>query len=940
MRRLASSSVQPSKRTSCRLRAGQHRARHPAALGTPRAATRLRAHEARRGRSPRTHVGGEQRVEGHAAPSSAAQRPTRAVEAPRVLTDEVGRRVADHSSLRPARHVEVDLVGHGGQRLRSRRHRRNVSSPTHGHHGDSRRQPRCLHRPRWRRTRPAARARHRLLRRRVGTDGRTTRWDSYRVVTFDERGHGASGPAPDGVYHWDGFATDALAVDRRTGPRASLRRRPLVRRRAAAARRDAPTRARSARSGRSSRSSSRSTRPMTAPTPNNNRLSAGARKRRAVFASREEARANYASKPPLNVLDPRVLDGYIACGLRDLPDGTVALAVRTRERSAHLRDGRIARRVRPPRRGDVPGRARVRRDHRRHRARRAAAAGGATAERRPPTCGRARPLRLPGRPGADRRVDRRRVRPGLIHLRRPTSSRLSRSRSPPAAQAVTAIGFSLVAVPFVTVAVGAGGRGADRQPARRRAEPRDAARRASRSAVARRAATLFVPAAIVIPFVAIGVRHLSGDALSIIAGVDDRRVVRDPGDRAARPEPGAAAAAPSSPARLAGAGNVATGVGGPFAAMYAINAEWPASAYRPTMQAFFLGINIVSVAVAWRSRRPTDRCCLPAMVVGGALGWAIGRTYRGHASTTNSCATSRWRWPPPAALVAHHSRRRLSRLRDFVTPQAYGRSSEFGTAHRTVAVEGGELHPLRPGVPLLGDRPHLRAAVDPHHEGHDRAPLPRAAVLRLPRRRAHAAKSRSPRFRCVRAEYAEHPEYVELQHVGRRRGGVLGRRARARAQPVPARRPERRQDPRHRVAPRGRHRRRHVARRHRPARTRARRRARRHRLQDRRRRRRCSTRVGASPACTSIRSCARPRSAAAPTAFSCCTCASPKRSSPCRPISRHAGLQMRAKAVWKAIETACERDDFRPQQGPLCSWCSFQQWCPAFGGNPADAPAP
>ena len=50
------------------------------------------------------------------------------------------------------------------------------------------------------------------------------------------------------------------------------------------------------------------------------------------------------------------------------------------------------------------------------------------------------------------------------------------------------------------------------------------------------------------------------------------------------------------------------------------------------------------------------------------------------------------------------------------------------------------------------------------------------------------------------------------------------------------------------------------------------------------------------------------------------------------------GLQIRTKAVWKAIETACERDDFRPQQGPLCNWCSFQQWCPPYGGNPADAP--
>ena len=50
------------------------------------------------------------------------------------------------------------------------------------------------------------------------------------------------------------------------------------------------------------------------------------------------------------------------------------------------------------------------------------------------------------------------------------------------------------------------------------------------------------------------------------------------------------------------------------------------------------------------------------------------------------------------------------------------------------------------------------------------------------------------------------------------------------------------------------------------------------------------------------------------------------------------GLKIRTGAVWKAIETACERDDFRPNPGPLCSWCSFQQWCPVFGGDPATAP--
>lgn len=147
----------------------------------------------------------------------------------------------------------------------------------------------------------------------------------YRVVTFDERGHGSSEPAPSGDYAWDGFATDALAVIDALGLdrpfaaghscggallllaelrlpgtfRALWTYEPIV----------FPFET-----------------PMTAPTPNGNRLSTGARRRHASFASRAEARANYAAKPPLNALDPRVLDGYLACGLRDEHDGTVRLA--------------------------------------------------------------------------------------------------------------------------------------------------------------------------------------------------------------------------------------------------------------------------------------------------------------------------------------------------------------------------------------------------------------------------------------------------------------------------------------------------------------------------------------------------------------------------------------------------------------------------------------
>lgn len=51
------------------------------------------------------------------------------------------------------------------------------------------------------------------------------------------------------------------------------------------------------------------------------------------------------------------------------------------------------------------------------------------------------------------------------------------------------------------------------------------------------------------------------------------------------------------------------------------------------------------------------------------------------------------------------------------------------------------------------------------------------------------------------------------------------------------------------------------------------------------------------------------------------------------------GLQQRTAAIWRAVERACERDDFRPRPGPLCNWCSFRDMCPAFGGDPTLATA-
>jgi putative RecB family exonuclease len=50
-------------------------------------------------------------------------------------------------------------------------------------------------------------------------------------------------------------------------------------------------------------------------------------------------------------------------------------------------------------------------------------------------------------------------------------------------------------------------------------------------------------------------------------------------------------------------------------------------------------------------------------------------------------------------------------------------------------------------------------------------------------------------------------------------------------------------------------------------------------------------------------------------------------------------ITTRTNAVFSAVERACTTGDFRPRQSKLCDWCSFQQWCPAFGGDPSRAAA-
>lgn len=45
------------------------------------------------------------------------------------------------------------------------------------------------------------------------------------------------------------------------------------------------------------------------------------------------------------------------------------------------------------------------------------------------------------------------------------------------------------------------------------------------------------------------------------------------------------------------------------------------------------------------------------------------------------------------------------------------------------------------------------------------------------------------------------------------------------------------------------------------------------------------------------------------------------------------GLERQATAIWAAVKRACMAEDFRPKPGPLCNWCGYHAYCPAWGGD-------
>jgi pimeloyl-ACP methyl ester carboxylesterase len=159
----------------------------------------------------------------------------------------------------------------------------------------------------------------------------------FSVWSIDQRGHGASGKAPDGRYDdWGLFVDDLFAVldnlglDSWRGLGHSLGGAVLL-----MAERRRPTTFKALCLYE----------PVVLPPFDLASLEGGiavreaARKRRQGFPSLRDARENFAAKPPMDRFDPAALDAYVTYGfVADLAGGGVTLAC-AREDEASVYDG-------------------------------------------------------------------------------------------------------------------------------------------------------------------------------------------------------------------------------------------------------------------------------------------------------------------------------------------------------------------------------------------------------------------------------------------------------------------------------------------------------------------------------------------------------------------------------------------------------------------------
>jgi pimeloyl-ACP methyl ester carboxylesterase len=159
--------------------------------------------------------------------------------------------------------------------------------------------------------------------------------DRFHCYAFDERGHGETLVPDELDYDWRGFADDAIAV-----ARGFALDQPVAFGHSAGGAALLLAEAREPGRFRALYCYEPVVMPHETPLgPMDNPLSEGARRRRDVFPSRDDAYDNYASKPPFNTLAPDALRAYVDFGFADQPDGSVRLRCRPAVESQVYRMG-------------------------------------------------------------------------------------------------------------------------------------------------------------------------------------------------------------------------------------------------------------------------------------------------------------------------------------------------------------------------------------------------------------------------------------------------------------------------------------------------------------------------------------------------------------------------------------------------------------------------
>ena len=191
-----------------------------------------------------------------------------------------------------------------------------------------------------------------------------------------------------------------------------------------------------------------------------------------------------------------------------------------------------------------------------------------------------------------------------------------------AAQAVTGFGFSLVSAPFLIAAYRAPA-GVQLNLVLSAAVNVAVLTREHRRADGRAATLLLGPAVVAILPAAWIVRRVPRGPLTVVAGAVCLAAVAAlaTGRRFRR---GSGAGGTIAAGLVSGAMNVVAGISGPPVVLFALNAAWPPDRLRPTMQLFFLGLNVVTLASLGLPRH------LPPALLAGFAGGLLTARLLGH----------------------------------------------------------------------------------------------------------------------------------------------------------------------------------------------------------------------------------------------------------------------------------------------------------------------